>query len=344
MYHARFKQTHYDTGYKWGDRLYKNNFHIEDQPTFVVTEKKKEFYHDCLKIYRQFYPEILDEIRGVAEGQRMNEEDLGTFLFSMYCFEFTNKCTCFACKEDDLILFGRNSDFLSEIGKLVMNCLYDCENGYSFNGNTTAFIEMEDGINEHGLAMGLTSVCPKMIRPGFNSGMLLRYCLEKCKNTEEAIEAVKMIPIASQQTYTIIDRSGKMAVIECNSSQIEVITPSKNQNFVAAVNDFNYDKMKAYRNENVDDWRAEERYDTVLKALSENEKYSIDLAKGILSGKFGFMCHSDKKTHAETVWSVIYDLKNSQIYRTEGNPLRIPYKEDKRFHFKQEHSKQQDLL
>ena len=28
-----------------------------------------------------------------------------------------------------------------------MNCLYNLDNVYAFNGNTTAFIEMEDGIN-----------------------------------------------------------------------------------------------------------------------------------------------------------------------------------------------------
>jgi len=36
-----------------------------------------------------------------------------------------------------------------------MNCIYKLNEVYSFNGNTTAFVQMEDGINEHGLAIGL---------------------------------------------------------------------------------------------------------------------------------------------------------------------------------------------
>lgn len=334
MYHSRFKSSHYSAGYQWGNRLYKNNFHIEKQATFTVTEKKRMFYQECLPIYQRFYPEILDEIAGVADGQRMNKEDLGAFLLAMYCFEFTNKCTCFACRDNGLILFGRNSDFLAEIGNLVMNCIYDLEGGISFNGNTTAFIEMEDGINEYGLAIGLTSVYPKIVRPGFNSGMLLRYCLEKCKSVDEAIHAIKAIPIASQQTYTMIDRSGKMAVVECNCNHIEVVLPEEGKNYVVAVNDFKSEKMYSYRNEGIDDWRAGDRYLTAIQALQSNKVHSIGLFKEILSGKTGFMCHSDPRSHAETVWSVIYDITNHQIYRSEGNPMKKSFKEDHRFHFK----------
>ncbi len=93
-----------------------------------------------------------------------------------------------------------------------MNCLYRLDNVYSFNGNTTAFVEMEDGVNEYGLAVGLTFVYPKDIQVGFNSGMLVRYLLEKCKTTSEAVKLVKTISIASNQTLTIADAEGEIVV------------------------------------------------------------------------------------------------------------------------------------
>ena len=46
------------------------------------------------------------------------------------------------------------------------------------------------------------------------------------------------------------------------------------------------------------------------------------------------MCQYDRKTGADTVWSVIYDVKERKIYRVEGNPVRKGFKEDKRFHFR----------
>ena len=79
-------------------------------------------------------------------------------LFSMYCLKFDNKCTCFALSNEDEILFARNSDFLVSLDKLYMNCIHNIYDCYSFSGNTTAFIQMEVGINEEGLAVGLVFI------------------------------------------------------------------------------------------------------------------------------------------------------------------------------------------
>lgn len=336
MYHSRFKGTHYDAGYKWGSLLYKNGNIISRQHTFIITEERKKFANQCLIIYKKYYPEILEEIKGIADGQRDSYEGLYTFLFSMYCFEFNNHCTCFAFKDKENIILGRNSDFLVELEKLYMNCLYKLDNTYSFNGNTTAFVEMEDGINEYGLAVGFTFVYPKTKKAGINSGMLVRYLLEKCKTTTEAIQSIKKLPIASAQTLTIADKNGDIAVIECNSEQVEVIRPNQNENFVIATNNFHSNKLKEYKHPNyIDDWKAEERYIVAYNALKQNKKnFSFQLAKEILSGKYGFMCQYDRRTGADTVWSVIYDIKNNKIYRAEGNPSRKKFVNDERMKFK----------
>lgn len=334
MYHGRFKGTHYNAGYKWGELLYKNNNIISNKHTFIITEERKNFSKQCLPIYEKYYPEILEEIKGIAEGQKSSYEDLCTFLLSMYCFEFDNHCTCLAMKNENNIIFGRNSDFLVSIENLYMNCLYKLENSYAFNGNTTAFVEIEDGINEYGLAVGLTFIYPTITKAGFNSGMLVRYLLEKCKTTNEAIEKLKTLPIASQQTLTIADSIGNIVIAECNAENIEIIKPNKDGNFVTTANEFTSNSMKKYNNYNVDNWKAEERYFASYNTLKENSNnFSIELTKDILSGKYGFMCQYDRKTNADTVWSVIYDIKNKKIYRVEGNPSRKEFKEDTRLKF-----------
>lgn len=90
----------------------------------------------------------------------------------MYCFEFENHCIFIAFKNNNDIIFGRNSDFLVKLEKLYMNCLYHLDNVFAFNGT---FIQMEDGINEYGLAIGLTFVYPTIKKPGLNAGMLVKY-------------------------------------------------------------------------------------------------------------------------------------------------------------------------
>ena len=84
-------------------------------------------------------------------------------------------------------------------------------------GNTTSFIQMEDGINEAGLAIGMTSVAPTAIQPGFNAGLLLRFLLEKCSTVENAVSWLGRIPIASAQILVLADLHGAIAQVECDS-------------------------------------------------------------------------------------------------------------------------------
>lgn len=172
---------------------------------------------------------------------------------------------------------------------------------------------------------------PKVIKPGFNAGMLIRFILERCRTVAEAITAVQNLPIASAQTISLADKSGELAVLECNSEKLSIIRPELGRDYVAAANCFTSPDMLEYRNTEIDDWQAEERYKTAQKALSTKpESASVDFLKGILGGRYGFMCQYDRKKNADTVWSVIYDLKRKQIWRAEGNPSRKAYKEDKR--------------
>ena len=334
MYHGRFTKSHYETGYHWGTLLYKNGKNIGQNLAAQMTEERKKFAETCLPVYEEYYPEILEEIKGLADGQKSGYEIFYTFLLSMYCFEANPHCTCFAFRDADHLIFGRNSDFLVALEKLYMNCLYRLTDSYAFNGNTTAFIEMEDGINEYGLTVGLTFIYPKIIKAGFNAGMLVRYLLEKCKTVDEVIEHLKMLPIASQQTITAADSLGELAVIECNCRQVEVRKAAGDRGFVVATNGFVSPQMIEYNPHHVDDWRSEERYSVACQALTAHKnQFSFSLARDILSGKHGFMCQYERTKGADTVWSVIYDIENKQIFRAEGNPSRRKYVEDTRMKF-----------
>ena len=203
-------------------------------------------------------------------------------------------------------------------------------------GNTTAFVEMEDGVNEYGLAAGLTFVYPKIRKAGLNAGMLVRYFLEKCRTVKDVLEKIKNLPIASVQTITLADKTGDMAVIECNPEKVKIIYPEENYNFIVSANNFNSREMREYKNpEGIDDWNSEERYRTAYEALKENKNNcSFEFAVNLLSGKYGFMCQYDRKKGADTVWSSIYILNENKIYRAEGNPSRKKFREDKRLKFK----------
>jgi len=331
MYHGRFRGTHYDIGYKWGSLLKKNNKKILDNIPYALSDDRTGFSHECVPYYQKYFPEILDEIKGIADGQNVHEERLQTVLFSMYCFMPSTHCSCFAVKNEHGLVLGRNSDFLTSIEKLYMNTIYNFSTAsYSFNGNTTAFVEMEDGINQHGLAIGLTSVAPEQIQPGLNAGMQLRLFLETCRTIEEMIHLIKTLPSASSHTFIAADRLGDAALFECSPNELE-IQKIDETGFVCSTNMFNTPKMKPHNNLPEDNWYARERYQNIWDYLSKNSNTANFLqAQELLSGKHGFTCQYDRSTGKDTVWSTVYNLKDGAIYRVEGNPSRRSFKSDPR--------------
>ncbi len=335
MYHARFRGTHYEAGFRWGSQLLKRQNIILKNIPFKITRERMAYAALCLPVYERYYPEITQEIRGIADGQKCDVSILEAVLFGMYVMPPVCNCSCFALNTGREILLGRNSDFPPELEKLNLNVIYDLTNGaYSFTGNTTAFVEIEDGVNEYGLAAGLTSVYPRQYKIGFNAGMLLRYLLEKCKNVSEAISRLRMLPVASAQTLILADTSGEIALVECDSSGMETATSMTGScPFVCATNRFHLPKMAGHNSEGIDDWFARTRFKTMISAFQNNEDIGLPFAQRLLSGDYGFLCQYDRAAGKDTVWSVIYDLKRHEIYRSEANPRRAGFKVDTRFHF-----------
>lgn len=335
MYHARFNGSHYEIGFRWGSQLAKHANYILNNIPFPITEERIRFAKDCLPIYQEFFPEILDEIQGIADGQECDVKLLQGLLFSIYAMPPACQCSCFAVSNKNTIMFGRNSDFLTDIEKNNLNVIYRFSSeSFSFTGNTTAFVQMEDGVNEKGLAVGLTSIYPPFIRPGMNAGLLLRFFLEKCSSVDEVVSYMSKLPISSAQTFTVADISGNLAVLESYCDRVIVLRPSREKNYVCATNRFHSTELSFANNNEIDDWQAETRYQTLVNFLDIHAKeMSLEEAEKLLRGEYGFLCQYDRATGKDTVWSVMYDLKQHQIYRTEKNPNCTVYKLDKRFLF-----------
>ena len=323
MYHPRFIGSHYGMGYRYGKLLKKNNIHVSE--VAKLSGEKMEFGQKCIAVCNEVYPEAIEEMQGIADGWEISFRKFAGWIFCIYCYEYKHGCTCFVFKDANNIVFGRNSDFFTEIRDVCESALYLPDKGYYFIGNSTAMVQMEDGYNECGLAIGLTFIPPKIIKPGLNAGILLRYILEKCKSVKEACEVLYLLPISSAQTFTMIDKTGEMAVIECNCEKIVVTGPEENENYLVSTNQFVSSEMQQYEILSFIDSR--ERYKVARQALKNND-YSCELAQNILGGKYGFMCQYERKLDFDTLWSTVYDLKNDRIFRAEGNPSKAKFKED----------------
>ena len=335
MRHSELQGTHFQMGRNWGEEMARAGIGLLEQVPFPVGEEQRAFARTCRPLYGKHFPLVLEEIQGLAKGQNCPAEELEAVLFSMYALVPQSHCTCFAVSNQKGVFLGRNSDFWASLAQNNHNVIYRfSDGGHAFTANTTAFVEMEDGVNEKGLAVGMTAVAGTAVRPGFNAGMLVRYVLEHCEKVAEALAALKKLPTASAQTLVLADKTGDMALVELAPQTMAVGRPGPAKPFVGAVNRFSLPAMAPFQRREVDDWRSAERWDTMTKALTaEGETMTARAATALLAGERGFLCQYDRSEGKDTVWSVVYALTEGSILRAEGNPGRIPFQRDDRFSF-----------
>jgi predicted choloylglycine hydrolase len=80
-----------------------------------------------------------------------------------------------------------------------------------------------DGINEEGLALSLSFGGRRAVGVGFGVPLVLRYILEFCASTDEAIAVFERIPVHMSYNVTVLDRTGRFVTAYLRPDQPAVI-------------------------------------------------------------------------------------------------------------------------
>lgn len=81
-------------------------------------------------------------------------------------------------------------------------------NGRAVIGTGDCLWGLVDGMNQDGLAMSLSFGGRRTVGEGFGVPLLLRYALEFCATTDEAVEVLCRIPSHMSYNVTVLDRVG----------------------------------------------------------------------------------------------------------------------------------------
>lgn len=340
MYHLRLKGDHYQMGVKRGMIFKRNNI------SFPLHLDSFQLEHGTKseKLLKEFFPEVCEEIRGVCDTIGADYATFVSWMLCMGCCMYNLQdnipveirgCTAFAYSKDGRVIYGRNNDLPPYLKDGSKSEIYAPSNGNRFNITTSSFINGEEGLNEHGLAVAMTFVMTDLenIKPGFNSCFIVRYLLENANDTKRAVSLLMELPVASNCNILIADKSGEMAVVECTPIKKRIRDPIciGDDRIVCAVNSFTSDEMKPYSVVGVEDYDSGERYKVVIKSFSTSIREDfIETTKRLLKGDYGFMCQYDDDPDFETVWSSVFDLKSLMIYRAEGDPRKKKFITDSR--------------
>lgn len=164
----KFSGSHAEFGDFCGRRLKALNHNFYNHINIQTLRKQ-------LKIYQEFYPEIIDECLAAAKAAK-HDPDL--ILYEELASPIDSKrqkinahrhsCTIFALHESDKTFVGRNYDWLPQarnffeqydlhFTKTNHYFAFSDESIYAHHtGKSTRKLYAEDAINEHGLYIGLT--------------------------------------------------------------------------------------------------------------------------------------------------------------------------------------------
>jgi len=81
-----------------------------------------------------------------------------------------------------------------------------------------------DGINDSGLAVSLAFGGRKLTGVGFGIPLVLRYVLEVCSTTAEAVAVLQRVPVHMAYNVTVVDSSGEHATLYLAPDQAPVLT------------------------------------------------------------------------------------------------------------------------
>lgn len=346
MYHLRLKGDHYEMGVKRGRVFNRGGIAFP----LHLDEFQLEHGRQSEAVLRTFFPEVCQEVRGVSDTIGA---DYLRFISWMLCmgrcmYNLEDNipveirgCTAFAYSRGGQVIYGRNNDLPPYLRDGSKSEIYIPENGNRFQITTSSFINGEEGLNEHGLAVAMTFVMTDLekIRAGFNSCFIVRYLLEKAKDTKEAVSLLWKLPVASNCNILLADKNGRMAVAECTPAgkHLREAETFGDGRIVCTVNSFTSEAMKPLDDARGNDYDSHKRYRTVIDSFAAGRLKADDLetTKQLLKGEFGFLCQYDDEPDFETVWSSIFDLKSLVVYRAEGDPRKRKFITDSRMKRKQ---------
>jgi len=185
---------------------------------FSKSKDKVSAYESREKL-KQFMPELLTTYDALCK-KLGGDEQTSVFLSLYNPPAFKSGCSQ-AFKNKETVELVRNYDFPAKLCDRLM--LHSNYHGTRVIAMTDCLWGVIDGMNEHGLAVSLAYGGRNKKGHGFGITLVLRYILEFCKTTDEAIDKLKHIPIHMAYNVTLIDESGNgKTVLICPGEAIDI--------------------------------------------------------------------------------------------------------------------------
>ena len=153
------------------------------------------------------YEPLWDRLAEACGG----DEDAAQFLSFWSPPRYLVNCSQAVHVGPDGPVLIRNYDLAPDLNESTL--LSTAWRGRRVVGMVEGMAGLADGMNQSGLAVSLTFGGRVVAERGFGIPLILRYVLETCNDTAEAIEALRAVPSHMSYNITLIDASGDWATV-----------------------------------------------------------------------------------------------------------------------------------
>ncbi len=279
-----------------------------------------------LDVYKEYYPELLDELKGMADGRGFNPEHLifrficGEILFFTDMFKLKRGCTIFGIKNGNGVFVGRNYDWEPAGAKSIASHTMQNDGKNSFIAFTVDGIGsnyVEDAINSKGLYIGITFADNHRWSYGLSSLHIGKLIAETCATVDEALTVFSKVSLCCPKNYFIADKNGRMAVVEHTSERFKVLYPQND--ILIQTNHYAHTEL-ADEDMVLHDMPSSDTYLRYYEALQklnlQKEKFNYPGIMRLLTDPKSYIFKN--RPAVQTIWSLAMDMKNSH-YRFYWN-------------------------
>ena len=338
--------THYEQGLQQGKILKEEIMHnigLAKHLVEPVVQNKsyKKFISENLKYLADQFPDLVEEMHGIADGSNISFESIAMLNIPAYFFSerFSPECSMILAKgkatEDGKTYVIKNRDMRASIRQVLLQRKYPNGQMISEVTGIGTVTYPASGINSNGLGVTTTGFWSTKVIPTLslaaNSQIFfnIHILLKQCSSVDESLSLLRKFPVMNGLNLILTDRN-KSCIVEMTSNGM-VIEWDTGAGILFRTNHYVSDKfcsLNPDREEYPSTFMRYERIESLLKQSYGHIRFQ-DLYR-VLSdhenGINGICRHPQENITARTVSTTLFILEDQEIWTTLDNPcLAIPH-------------------
>ena len=172
-------------------------------------ERARPSYADCRDALRKWMPELFEDYLALVEA--VGGGDLEARFLSHWCPPPLVAACSIAMIGGAAPMLIRNYDYPPSLSDCL--ALRTHWSGRSVLGMSDCGWGLMDGINDSGLSVAISFGGRRAVGHGFGIGLAVRYVLQTCSTTQEAVDRLVRLPMQMSYNLAILDAAGDHRIV-----------------------------------------------------------------------------------------------------------------------------------